>query len=140
MSADSDGPVSLQKHMTAIQMVQFVAIFVHSFQLLFRKCDYPRGFMWWIGFHAVLFWFLFWDFFVNTYNNHKNRGLGKAASSSAGVPQPGPATFFSCSQGTESFINSMNDEEEAERRGGKSELLNGFRSQVDHSLKGSKDL
>ena len=49
------------------KQVQFIAIFGHSFQLLFRSCDYPRGFMWWIGFHAVLFWFLFWDFYVNTY-------------------------------------------------------------------------
>lgn len=47
--------------------VQFILIFVHSFQLLFRECNYPRGFMWWIGFHAVLFWFLFWDFYKNAY-------------------------------------------------------------------------
>ncbi len=25
--------------------------------------------MWWIGFHAVLFWFLFWDFYKNAYRN-----------------------------------------------------------------------
>lgn len=56
-----------KKYMTAFQMVQFIAIFVHSFQLLFRECNYPRGFMWWIGFHAVLFWFLFADFYKNTY-------------------------------------------------------------------------
>lgn len=62
-----------KKHMTSIQMVQFIAIFVHSFQLLFRECNYPRGFMWWIGFHAVLFWFLFWDFFVYTYGGGKRR-------------------------------------------------------------------
>lgn len=75
-----------KKYMTAIQMVstllsnrigrgddfvwfqiQFILIFMHSFQLLFRECDYPRGFMWWIGFHAVLFWFLFYDFYKNAY-------------------------------------------------------------------------
>lgn len=44
-----------------------MAIFFHSFQLLFRDCDYPRGFVYWIGSHAVLFWFLFWDFFKKTY-------------------------------------------------------------------------
>lgn len=46
-------------------------IFVHSFQLLFRECDYPRGFMWWIGFHAVLFWFLFLDFYRDAYHKTK---------------------------------------------------------------------
>ena len=57
-----------KRYMTAIQMIQFVAIFVHSFQLLFRNCNYPRGFMWWIGFHAVLFWVLFYDFYKTAYN------------------------------------------------------------------------
>lgn len=60
-----------KKYMTAFQMVQFIAIFVHSFQLLFRECNYPRGFMWWIGFHAVLFWFLFADFYKNTYGKKR---------------------------------------------------------------------
>ncbi|OQR79433.1 elongation of very long chain fatty acids protein-like [Tropilaelaps mercedesae] len=57
-----------KQYMTSFQMVQFIAIFVHSFQLLFRPdCEYPRGFMWWIGFHAVMFWFLFADFYKNAY-------------------------------------------------------------------------
>ncbi|GFQ72207.1 elongation of very long chain fatty acids protein AAEL008004 [Trichonephila clavata] len=62
-----------KKYMTAFQMVQFIAIFVHSFQLLFRECNYPRGFMWWIGFHAVLFWFLFADFYKNTYGKKMSK-------------------------------------------------------------------
>ncbi|KAH9388823.1 Elongation of very long chain fatty acids protein 7 [Tyrophagus putrescentiae] len=62
-----------KRYITVIQMVQFIAIFVHSFQLLFnRECDYPRGFMWWIGFHAVLFWFLFYDFYKNAYSKSKD--------------------------------------------------------------------
>lgn len=76
-----------KQHMTTIQMVQFIAIFVHSFQLLFRPdCNYPRGFMWWIGFHAIMFWFLFWDFYKNTYFAKRlksaatGRGLGKSAA------------------------------------------------------------
>lgn len=56
-----------KKYITTAQMVQFVAIFVHSFQLLFRQCDYPRGFMWWIGFHSVLFWVLFSNFYKTEY-------------------------------------------------------------------------
>lgn len=67
------------------QQVQFIAIFVHSFQLLFRECNYPHGFMWWIGFHAVLFWFLFADFYKNTYGKRGSRSKaalnGKAVHS-----------------------------------------------------------
>ncbi|XP_076307424.1 very long chain fatty acid elongase AAEL008004-like isoform X2 [Tachypleus tridentatus] len=61
-----------KKYITTIQMVQFVMIFVHSFQLLFRDCNYPKGFIWWIGFHAVLFWFLFWDFYKNAYKKPRS--------------------------------------------------------------------
>ncbi|RWS29147.1 elongation of very long chain fatty acids protein-like protein [Leptotrombidium deliense] len=85
-----------KKYMTSIQMVQFVMIFVHSFQLLFRECNYPRGFMWWIGFHAVLFWFLFWDFYKNAY---LKSSLKRSSNS----------TFFACAQ-TESLLNGMNGE------------------------------
>lgn len=123
-----------KKHMTAIQMVQFIAIFVHSFQLLFRQCNYPRSFMWWIGFHAVLFWFLFWDFFVVSYTSRrhsKKSAFAVASAVSIGdddgqtasskyrsksrnkVEPVKVAAFFSCSP-TQSFIDSMNDEDELE--------------------------
>lgn len=55
-------------------------IFVHSFQLLFRQCDYPRGFVWWIGFHAVLFWFLFYDFFYKSYAKRTAAAAAKKAA------------------------------------------------------------
>ncbi|KFM79053.1 Elongation of very long chain fatty acids protein, partial [Stegodyphus mimosarum] len=61
-----------KKYITAIQMVQFLLIFTHSFQLLFINCNYPSGFMYWIGFHAVLFWFLFADFYRNAYRKKKH--------------------------------------------------------------------
>lgn len=47
--------------------VQFVAIMVHAFQLLFIDCNYPRAFVWWIGLHAVMFFFLFNEFYKSTY-------------------------------------------------------------------------
>ncbi|KAK9738442.1 GNS1/SUR4 family [Popillia japonica] len=42
-----------KKYLTTLQMVQFVGIMVHAFQLLFIDCNYPRAFVWWIGLHAV---------------------------------------------------------------------------------------
>jgi elongation of very long chain fatty acids protein 7 len=47
--------------------VQFIAIMVHAFQLLFIDCNYPRAFVWWIGMHAVMFFFLFNEFYKSTY-------------------------------------------------------------------------
>lgn len=40
---------------------------VHAFQLLFIDCNYPKAFVWWIGMHAVMFFFLFNEFYKSTY-------------------------------------------------------------------------
>jgi hypothetical protein len=40
---------------------------VHAFQLLFIDCNYPKAFVWWIGLHAVMFYFLFSKFYKQTY-------------------------------------------------------------------------
>lgn len=60
-----------KKHLTTFQMVQFVAIFAHQFQLLFRECNYPKYFMVWIGFHGAMFLFLFSDFYKVKYTSAK---------------------------------------------------------------------
>ncbi|GBP98007.1 Elongation of very long chain fatty acids protein AAEL008004 [Eumeta japonica] len=50
---------------TVLQMVQFVLVFLHAFQLLFIECDYPRA----SGGSAcaVLFYYLFSDFYKQAY-------------------------------------------------------------------------
>jgi uncharacterized membrane protein len=40
---------------------------IHSFQLLFIDCNYPKAFAWWISLYAVLFLFLFADFYKQAY-------------------------------------------------------------------------
>lgn len=50
-----------------ILQVQFVLVMVHAFQLLFIDCNYPKAFVWWIGLHAVMFYFLFADFYKQAY-------------------------------------------------------------------------
>ncbi|XP_055678558.1 elongation of very long chain fatty acids protein AAEL008004 isoform X1 [Lutzomyia longipalpis] len=62
-----------KKYLTTLQMIQFVAIMVHAFQLLFIDCNYPRAFVWWIGMHAVMFFFLFNEFYRQTYKDAKER-------------------------------------------------------------------
>jgi elongation of very long chain fatty acids protein 7 len=44
---------------------------VHAFQLLFVECNYPKAFVWWIGMHAVMFFFLFKEFYVQSYEQRK---------------------------------------------------------------------
>jgi hypothetical protein len=44
---------------------------VHAFQLLFVDCNYPKAFVWWIGMHAVMFFFLFREFYRQSYGSRK---------------------------------------------------------------------
>lgn len=56
-----------KKYLTTMQMIQFLAIMVHAFQLLVVDCNYPKAFVWWIGMHAVMFFFLFKEFYKQQY-------------------------------------------------------------------------
>lgn len=62
------------------QQVQFVMIFTHQLQVLFRpSCQYPRVFVYWIAMHGFLFLFLFSDFYKARYTKSdrkaRNNGL-----------------------------------------------------------------
>jgi len=62
-----------KKWLTGVQMVQFIMIALHSFQLLFYKnCDYPKAFVWWIGTHGLLFLVLFYGFYKDSYEEKKS--------------------------------------------------------------------
>jgi hypothetical protein len=57
-----------KKYLTILQMIQFVGIMVHAFQLFFSNpCNYPMSFAYWIGAHAVMFYFLFSNFYKQAY-------------------------------------------------------------------------
>lgn len=57
-----------KKYLTVFQMIQFVLVMVHAFQLLFHNpCNYPVSFAYFIGAHAVMFYFLFSDFYKQAY-------------------------------------------------------------------------
>ena len=57
-----------KRHMTNLQMIQFVAIFVHGIQLLFQTdCKFPSAFGYFIAAHAVLFFVLFAQFYIREY-------------------------------------------------------------------------
>ncbi|XP_059485192.1 elongation of very long chain fatty acids protein AAEL008004-like isoform X2 [Neocloeon triangulifer] len=72
-----------KKHLTTLQMIQFIGIMTHAFQLLFVECNYPRAFVWWIGMHAVMFFFLFSEFYKQTYNDGTKRSGAKSLAAFA---------------------------------------------------------
>lgn len=56
-----------KKHITTLQMIQFGMCFVHSAQLLFYDCGYPR---WSVIFtlpNAIFFYRMFYDFYKQAY-------------------------------------------------------------------------
>ncbi|KAF6198178.1 hypothetical protein GE061_007925 [Apolygus lucorum] len=64
-----------KKYLTSFQMVQFLAIMLHQFQLLWTPCDYPKIFMVWIGLHGVMFLGLFSDFYKAKYKGVKTKAF-----------------------------------------------------------------
>ncbi|XP_011135698.1 elongation of very long chain fatty acids protein AAEL008004 isoform X3 [Harpegnathos saltator] len=69
-----------KKYLTAFQMLQFIAIMIHAFQLLFIECNYPKAFVWWIGLHAVMFFFLFKEFYQQSYQQKPRKRAGAVAN------------------------------------------------------------
>jgi hypothetical protein len=72
--------------------VQFVLVMIHAFQLLFIDCNYPKAFVWWIGLHAVMFYFLFSDFYKQAY---KKKAQRRVRSTRMGIA--GPCFYLWCS-------------------------------------------
>ncbi|GAB6028950.1 hypothetical protein CHUAL_004745 [Chamberlinius hualienensis] len=72
-----------KRYMTGLQMLQFIMVMIHSFQLLFVDCNYPRAFVWWIGGHAIMFLMLFADFYRATYVQRRMARLKKNEEAAA---------------------------------------------------------
>lgn len=57
-----------KQHLTTMQMLQFIGVMVHGFQLIFYDdCDFPWQFSQFIAAHGVLFFILFSEFYVTNY-------------------------------------------------------------------------
>jgi len=74
--------ITWKKHLTKMQIIQFVLIMVHALQLLFIECNYSRWYVYWIIGHALMFLGLFGDFYVRSY--HKGRRDAQRAIRSKG--------------------------------------------------------
>lgn len=61
-----------KKYLTVLQMIQFVLVMLHAFQLLiWNPCNYPIAFAYFIGAHALMFYFLFSNFYKQAYAQRK---------------------------------------------------------------------
>lgn len=60
-----------KKYITTLQMGQFCLAFLHSCQLLFYDCDYPKWSLILILPNVLFFYFLFSDFYNNTYKSNE---------------------------------------------------------------------
>jgi len=78
-----------KRHMTNLQMIQFIAIFIHGSQLLIKNdCNYPTAFGYFIAAHAVLFFVLFAQFYVREYlDRGKSKENAKAIKDSNGYKE-----------------------------------------------------
>lgn len=56
-----------KKYITTLQLTQFVIIMVHSFQIFFIDCDYPKAASLFIGCHAIFFFAAFKKFYDQQY-------------------------------------------------------------------------
>lgn len=57
-----------KKYITAVQMIQFMALFVHNLvTMLFLDCNVPYQFSRWVGSLAIVFQILFTDFYIKAY-------------------------------------------------------------------------
>ena len=74
-----------KRHITQIQMIQFIIIFFHSIQLFVKNdCNYPLGMSYFIAAHAVLFFVLFAHFYLKAYLT-KGKPVAQLASVSINI-------------------------------------------------------
>ncbi|XP_076618224.1 very long chain fatty acid elongase AAEL008004-like isoform X2 [Colletes latitarsis] len=66
-----------KKYITTLQMGQFCLAFLHSCQLLFYDCDYPKWSLILILPNVMFFYFLFADFYTHAYKRGEKKMRSK---------------------------------------------------------------
>lgn len=79
-----------KKYLTVFQMVQFVLLGLHSIQLLFIDCDYPKAYSWGTGIQAIMYFFLFKNYHRGAYGTRPTQMsvLEKSGSPSVMAKKP----------------------------------------------------
>lgn len=69
-----------KKYLTTLQLIQFVLVMVHAFQLFFIECNYPTMFALYIGLNAVFFFYQFRHFYIKSYGQKRNMRTASSLS------------------------------------------------------------
>ncbi|XP_014209424.1 elongation of very long chain fatty acids protein AAEL008004-like [Copidosoma floridanum] len=77
-----------KRHLTSLQLVQFVIILFHNLQVLVTDCNYPKPLAMLLCINAGLFIYLFGSFYVKTYK--------RAARSREQMKERTPAVTTNC--------------------------------------------
>ncbi|KYN23397.1 hypothetical protein ALC57_04271 [Trachymyrmex cornetzi] len=67
-----------KKYLTILQIVQFMIIFFHNFQMQFTSCNFPKPLSFLLMINAGLFTYMFGSFYVNNYLKSKVEQVSKA--------------------------------------------------------------
>ncbi|XP_066905201.1 very long chain fatty acid elongase AAEL008004 [Halyomorpha halys] len=62
-----------KQHLTTLQLAQFTIVFIHSAQVLFFDCGYPKLIAAFLLVHSTIFFALFFDFYQKAYNKEQAR-------------------------------------------------------------------
>ncbi|EZA48152.1 hypothetical protein DMN91_007894 [Ooceraea biroi] len=71
-----------KKYLTIMQIVQFMIIFTHNFQLMFVTCNFPRPLSFLLVVNSALFIYMFSSFYIKTYMKSSKQRKSKANGSS----------------------------------------------------------
>lgn len=118
-----------KKYLTVLQMIQFILVFIHASQLLFIECDYPKAFAWIILLHAVMFYFLFYNFYQTSYKktadkkaakqkkDDDDRARGKTVAQPVASDAPNDS-FWSGLSSTPCFLPAVTDNDPSDENSG----------------------
>ncbi|KAL3269871.1 hypothetical protein HHI36_008928 [Cryptolaemus montrouzieri] len=62
-----------KKYLTTIQLLQFTLVFIHSAQLLWTDCGYPKFIGALLLLHSTIFFVLFSNFYYQTYKKTEEK-------------------------------------------------------------------
>ncbi|XP_048505417.1 elongation of very long chain fatty acids protein-like [Athalia rosae] len=77
-----------KKYITILQIAQFILVGLHSAQVLFRECDYPKRLAALIMLQNVVFFYLFTSFYIETYVKGNARKAGTNDIQNGGSIRP----------------------------------------------------
>lgn len=66
-----------KRYLTQLQLLQFLAIMIHSTVNVLSDCDYPKGFSWAFFIYGIFITMLFMNFYIQSYTKPAKRAQKK---------------------------------------------------------------